>query len=179
MYFLDSDVCISLLRGRLPLARQLMCQSDPRLFGIPAVVEAELRTGARKSVRAQENQLLLERLLDPFARIPFDADCAVAYGRIRAQLEAEGRVIGPNDLLVAATAVARGARWSRATSASSSTSPGLTWSHGTRASCPTEGGSRRCGWARVPRAASRRSRRRGGASRDRASAPLGLRKVLC
>ena len=70
MYFLDSDVCINLLRGRLPLARQLMRQSDPRLFGIPAVVEAELRTGARKSVRAQENQLLLERFLDPFARIP-------------------------------------------------------------------------------------------------------------
>ncbi|MCI8452158.1 MAG: type II toxin-antitoxin system VapC family toxin [Eggerthellaceae bacterium] len=109
MYFLDSDVCINLLRGRLPLARQLMRQSDPRLLGIPAVVEAELRTGARKSVLAQENQLLLERFLDPFARIPFDADCAVAYGRIRAQLEAEGRVIGPNDLLVAATAVARGA----------------------------------------------------------------------
>lgn len=73
MYFLDSDVCISLLRGRLPLARQLMRQSDPRLFGIPAVVEAELRTGARKSVRAQENQLLLERFLDPFARIPFNS----------------------------------------------------------------------------------------------------------
>ena len=96
MYFLDSDVCIELLRGRLPLTCQLMRQSDPRLFGIPAVVEAELRTGARKSVRAQENQLLLERFLDPFARI-------------RAQLEAEGRVIGPNDLLIAATTVARGA----------------------------------------------------------------------
>lgn len=109
MYLLDSDVCINLLRGRLPLARQLMRQSDPRLFAIPAVVEAELRTGARKSARHRENLLLLERFLDPFVRVPFDADCAVAYGRIRAQLEAEGRAIGPNDLLIAATAVARGA----------------------------------------------------------------------
>lgn len=107
MFLLDSDVCIELLRGRLPLVRDLMRASDPRLFGVPAVVEAELRAGARKSDRPRENLLLLERFLDPLARVPFDSDCAVAYARIRAQLERAGRPIGPNDLLIAATAVAR------------------------------------------------------------------------
>lgn len=109
MYFLDSDICIELLRGRLPYAYELMRQSDPRLFGIPAIVEAELRTGARKSDHPQKNMLLVERFLAPFARIPFDSDCAREYAKARARLGRTGQSIGPNDLLIAATALAQGA----------------------------------------------------------------------
>ena len=106
MYLLDSDICIEFLRGKLPKAYELMRASNPSLFGIPAIVEAELRTGAYKSERQQENLLLLERFLSPFSIIPFDSKCAVAYGKIRARLEADGTRIGPNDLLIAATAMA-------------------------------------------------------------------------
>ena len=106
MYLLDSDICIEFLRGKLPKANELMRASDPSLFGIPAIVEAELRTGAYKSDRQQENLLLLERFLSPFSIVPFDSKCAVAYGKIRARLEADGLRIGPNDLLIAATAMA-------------------------------------------------------------------------
>lgn len=109
MYYLDSCVCINLMRGELPITYQMMRASDPRLFGVPAVVEAELRTGAEKSARPEENRLLLERFLVPFARIPFDARCAVEYARIRAALEADGECIGPNDMLIAATAMVNGA----------------------------------------------------------------------
>lgn len=35
--------------------------------------------------------------------------CAEEYGIIRSQLEREGRMIGPNDLMIAATARAHGA----------------------------------------------------------------------
>lgn len=108
MYLLDSDVCIEFLRGKLPKAYELMRMSDPSLFGIPAVVEAELRTGVCKSERQKENLLLLERFLAPFSIVPFDSKCAVAYGRIQSELEAKGLRIGPNDLLIAATAVANG-----------------------------------------------------------------------
>jgi len=44
--------------------------------------------------------------LSEFAIIPFDEECATAYACLRAQLEGEGRVIGPNDMLIAATAIA-------------------------------------------------------------------------
>ena len=107
MFLLDSDVCIELLRGRLPLVRDLMRASDPRLFGVPAVVEAELRTGARKSDRPRENLLLLERFLDPLARVPFDSDCAGPSARNRPLLPRAGRPSAPTPLLIAATAVAR------------------------------------------------------------------------
>ena len=109
MYYLDSCICIDLLRGKLPSTFELMRNSDPRLFGIPAVVEAELRTGAAKSAHPAENRFLVERFLAPFARIPFDGRCAVEYARIRAQLESAGQKIGPSDLMIAATVLANGA----------------------------------------------------------------------
>ncbi len=109
MYYLDSNICIDLMCGRLPSAYQLMRASSPKLFAIPTVVEAELRTGAQKSNHPQENRLLLERFLAPYETVPFDRRCAIAYGTIRTRLEQHGSTIGPNDLLIAATALANGA----------------------------------------------------------------------
>jgi tRNA(fMet)-specific endonuclease VapC len=44
--------------------------------------------------------------LGRFVSLPFDDLAAEAYGRIRARLEQAGQLIGPNDLLIAAIAVA-------------------------------------------------------------------------
>lgn len=109
MYLLDSCVCIDFMRGRLPFAYRLMRASDPRLFAVPAVVQAELLTGAFKSADVQSARRIVESFLVPFGVIPFDSACAVHYARIRAQLEAAGSAIGRNDLLIAATALAHGA----------------------------------------------------------------------
>lgn len=106
MYLLDSCVCIDLMRGKLPIAYDLMRASDPKLFAVPAIVVAELCYGAEKSADPETNRLLTERFLAPYDVVPFGAACAHAYGAIRNQLRAEGHLIGPNDLLIAATAVA-------------------------------------------------------------------------
>ncbi|WP_165054210.1 MULTISPECIES: type II toxin-antitoxin system VapC family toxin [unclassified Adlercreutzia] len=105
MYFLDSCTCIDLMRGKLPHTYDLMRANSPKLFAIPAIVEAELRVGAEKSAHPRENRLLLERFLAPYAIVPFDSTCAAAYGRIRANLESRGLSIGGNDMLIAATAI--------------------------------------------------------------------------
>ena len=79
MYFLDSDVCINLLRGRLPLARQLMRQSDPRLFGIPAVRGVSFGTGfAAAGMRGSVHN-------DPFI---------MEDGRVRTRTNHAGGVLG-------------------------------------------------------------------------------------
>ena len=106
MYLLDSCVCIDLMRGKLPYAYELMRASDPKLFAVPAIVVAELHFGAEKSANPQKNRMLTERFLAPFDIVPFDAKCAHAYGVIRNQLREDRCLIGPNDLLIAATAVA-------------------------------------------------------------------------
>jgi hypothetical protein len=46
----------------------------------------------------------VETFCDPFRSVAFDDDCAGEYGAIRAELEALGQPIGPNDLMIAATA---------------------------------------------------------------------------
>lgn len=106
MYLLDSCVCIDLMRGKLPYAYDLMRSSDPKLFAVPAIVVAELAFGAENSANPEKNRMLTERFLAPFEVVPFSVACARAYGFIRNQLRKDGLVIGPNDLLIAATVVA-------------------------------------------------------------------------
>lgn len=109
MFYLDTCVCINFLRGRLPHTLEALKSSDPRLFAIPSVVEAELRLGAHKSSSPEKNLRKVEAFLAPFKIIPFDSACAREYAEIRSELESSGRPIGPNDLLIAATARANGA----------------------------------------------------------------------
>jgi tRNA(fMet)-specific endonuclease VapC len=47
-------------------------------------------------------------LFEPFASLPFDDAAARHYAEIRHHLEIQGRVLGPNDLQIAATARAYG-----------------------------------------------------------------------
>ena len=106
MFVLDSCICIDLMRGKLPYAYKLMSESDPAQFKIPAVVAAELYFGAENSNTPAENYMLVERFLQPYEMLPFDDACARAYAPIRKALNSKGKPIGPNDLLIAATAIA-------------------------------------------------------------------------
>ena len=106
MHVLDSCVCIDLMRGKLPIAFEIMRQCDPKQFVIPSIVVAELEFGVEKASNPEKARMLTERFLAPFPIAPFDATCARAYGRIRNQLRLDGKPIGPNDMLIAATALA-------------------------------------------------------------------------
>jgi tRNA(fMet)-specific endonuclease VapC len=68
------------------------------------VVKAELLYGARRSSRVAGNLGHLEAFFEMFTSLPFDDRCAEHYGLIRADLSREGRPVGPNDLMIAATA---------------------------------------------------------------------------
>lgn len=109
MFFLDSDTCIEIMRGHLPYAQKFMQASSPRLFAVPAIVEAELRYGAVNSACPEEGLYAVESFLVPFGRIPFDSRCAVEYAKLRRDLKSRGCLIGGNDMLIAATALAHGA----------------------------------------------------------------------
>lgn len=63
MYFFDSDVCIEIMRGHLPRAQDIMRKSSPDLFGVPAIVEAELMYGAENSNNPEEGRYFVESLL--------------------------------------------------------------------------------------------------------------------
>lgn len=109
MYFIDSNILIGFLRGTLQSACHCLMKSDTSLYKVPAIVKGELLVGVEKSQRPAEERFKVDTLLLPFEIVPFDSSCAVQYARIRAQLEREGRRIGTNDCMIAATAVAHSA----------------------------------------------------------------------
>jgi tRNA(fMet)-specific endonuclease VapC len=107
-YLLDTNVCIRVLNGSSTGVIERLEGLDPSEVAMCAVVRAELVFGARKSTHVAENLRLVDELFEPFVCLPFDDRAADAYGSVRADLERVGRPIGPNDLLIAATALAHG-----------------------------------------------------------------------
>ena len=104
MYLLDTNACIHLLNNTSPALVQRLRRCDASQLRLSSVVKAELLYGARHSPRVAENLQLLERFSAPFISLPFDDQCAEHYGLIRTDLAARGKLIGPNDLLIAASA---------------------------------------------------------------------------
>jgi len=106
MYLLDANICIRILNdSSAQLAMRLRRHSPEEIF-LCSIVKAELVYGAYRSLRVAENLRLLARFFEPFASLPFNDNCVDHYGRIRSDLERIGTPIGPNDLTIAATALA-------------------------------------------------------------------------
>jgi tRNA(fMet)-specific endonuclease VapC len=104
-YLLDTNVCVDYLNGRYPAVTERLQRSRPADVCTSAIVAAELRYGADKSARRRQNHARLDAFLAEIAVVDFDADAAAIYGRVRASLEREGLLIGPNDMLIAAHAL--------------------------------------------------------------------------
>ena len=106
-YLLDTCTVIAALKSEpRRLLNRLVTLAPSRLF-LSSLVHAELLYGAEKSLHRAQAHASLEVLARGFEPLPFDADCAMVYGRIRATLERKGAIIGPIDTLIAAQAVAR------------------------------------------------------------------------
>ena len=106
-YLLDTNACVDYLSGRYPSVIAHLQRSGPTDLGLSTVVVAELRYGADRSARAKENHARIDVLVAEIPPVEFDLDSAAAYGRLRTRLEAKGTPIGPNDMLIAAQALAR------------------------------------------------------------------------
>jgi tRNA(fMet)-specific endonuclease VapC len=104
LYLLDTNACIRILNGSSPAVAARLQATNPSDVRLCSVVKAELLYGARRSGRVEPNLRLLHRFFAPLVSLPFDDRCAQEAGLIRLDLERSGRPIGPNDLLIAATA---------------------------------------------------------------------------
>jgi len=108
-YMLDTNTCIYIIRRRPASVIERLREAEPADVGVSAITVSELEYGAAKSSRPAQSYFALARFLAPLEIAPYDHRAAHAYGPIRAELEAGGRVIGPLDLLIAAHARALGA----------------------------------------------------------------------
>jgi tRNA(fMet)-specific endonuclease VapC len=107
-WFLDTNTCIYYLKGKsAPVCEQLLrCRPDD--IKIPALVKAELWLGVLGSQRRQENEERLLAFLAPFEVVSFDDACTRPYAELRLHTESTGRLVGPNDMVIAATVLAHG-----------------------------------------------------------------------
>lgn len=105
VYLLDTNILSDLIRNPAGNVARRIAEKGEETVCTSIVVACELRFGARK----KNSQPLLDRveeLLAILEVLPLDAGADCHYAAIRTDLEASGTPIGPNDLLIAAHAMA-------------------------------------------------------------------------
>ena len=108
MTLLDTNVIIYYLKGDPGIVTRVQRASRDEL-AIPAIVVYELEYGTLRSHFPARRRRELEAGLAQIRHIPFDSAAALAAAGIRVELEKQGSTIGPLDILIAGTAVSRGA----------------------------------------------------------------------
>jgi len=105
-FFLDTNICIYFLKGTYSALLDNLYSHAASEIKIASIVKAELLYGAAHSKKVVDNTEKVERFLLPYETIAFDSSAAEHYAQIRAKLAKKGTPIGPNDLIIAATALA-------------------------------------------------------------------------
>jgi tRNA(fMet)-specific endonuclease VapC len=106
--YLDSNVIIALMKNLSPVVAVIRSKPS-RAIKVSEVVRAELIYGCLNSADPPGEQAKVDLVLSPFELIPFAGDAVEHYGSIRLHLARKGKMIGSNDLLIAATSRALGA----------------------------------------------------------------------
>ncbi|HTF32248.1 MAG TPA: PIN domain-containing protein [Myxococcota bacterium] len=107
---IDSSVLVDIERGRTDLGVLLEKRGD-RGIAMAAITAAELLHGVHRlriSKRKTRAEAVVEVLLSSMPVIPFDLVCARAHARLGAELARREVTVGTHDLMIGATALARG-----------------------------------------------------------------------
>ena len=104
-YILDTNTLIYYFKGIGNIATQLLA-TPPNDIGIPTIVLYELEVGIAKSVRPRKRKAQLQEFISLVNIIPFGYAEAKCAADIRVKLEKKGSLIGPYDILIAASAMA-------------------------------------------------------------------------
>ena len=106
---IDSSVLIAAERGTLDLEASLDGSDDD--LALSVVTASELLHGIHRAgdaTRRARREAYVEALLAGFPVIAFDLVAARLHARLSARLADSGKTIGAHDLIIAATALARG-----------------------------------------------------------------------
>ncbi len=104
IHLLDTNACSQLWQRKNLTVRKNFTQHSPADIALCSVVKAELLFGALRSEQKESNLRLMQKLFAPPYNFEFDDNAANHYAQIRADLTAQGNLIGANDLMIAAIA---------------------------------------------------------------------------
>jgi tRNA(fMet)-specific endonuclease VapC len=104
-YLLDTNIISDLVRRPRGVVADRIRLEGEHSICTSVVVAAELRFGARKS-GSTRLQRQVEQVLSRLLVLPLEEPADEAYAQLRHSLESRGKPIGPNDMLIAAQALA-------------------------------------------------------------------------
>ncbi len=103
MFMLDTNMCIYVINKRDPALREQFVEHAGSLC-VSSISYAELAYAVVHSRRVKHNERELAAFVKDLDILPFGQESAAHYGDIRHTLTNKGRMIGANDLLIAAHA---------------------------------------------------------------------------
>jgi tRNA(fMet)-specific endonuclease VapC len=103
-YLLDTNICIYLFRGKYDIDKRIDTVKAENC-SISEITLAELVYGAEYSRNPIKNHQLINNLIQIISVIPV-YDSISIYGKQKAKLRKEGRLIGDFDLLIGSVALA-------------------------------------------------------------------------
>lgn len=105
-YYLDTNICIyAWHRQHAPVLARMRTVDHTRMV-IPALVAAELASGAMRSTHPDRNRVLMEEALSLFSIEPWGGEAIWLYGEQSARLRKAGTPIGAIDLMIGCQALA-------------------------------------------------------------------------
>lgn len=106
-YLLDTNIISDLVRNPNGQVAERIKHAGEKNVCTSIIVTAEIRYGAalKKSPRLTKQ---LEVVLSGFEILAFEEPADSVYGSLRAELQSKGKLIGGNDLYIAAHALALG-----------------------------------------------------------------------
>ena len=107
-FMFDTNICIDLIRKKSEKLLRRLKRMRLEDICISSITLSELEYGVCKSAAPEKNKLALTEFMTPIAVVAYGDEAAPHYGRIRTELEARGKTIGPLDMLIAAHALSLG-----------------------------------------------------------------------
>ena len=102
-FLLDSNICIHFLRGKYNIIEKLN-EVGIDNCAISEITLAELVFGAEKSDNPKKNHKLIEKFIGQLSILPI-FDAIQTYGKEKARLQSEGKMISDFDLLIGCTSI--------------------------------------------------------------------------
>ena len=104
-FLVDTDTCIY-VRSKHPRVVARFEKLQPGEVGLSVITYGELAYGVHRSADPARAQTNFERLLALLPVLPIERKAGIHYGAVRATLARAGETIGPNDIWIAAHALA-------------------------------------------------------------------------
>jgi tRNA(fMet)-specific endonuclease VapC len=103
-YMLDTDISSYVMNQLVPAVLRRLQAVAVNDVCVSAITRSELEYGVAVSPRRDRDQRNLDVFLQHIQVLDYPSGAAVDYAQIRALLKTRGRMIGANDLLIAAHA---------------------------------------------------------------------------